>query len=175
MPVRTKENNQRLPRLYWKIKRGEGVFATRVQDEQGGEVEQTANEIEGVLSSVFVINDEGNKKKGIDPNQKVALTIFDDEAIHQLSANSTTNFASSLASRVVNLSRGDRIKLSIRKGKKDTVAFAEVQVLVDGEWTPCKWDQLDADKGKKIQQTLDIFEQHTAKSLPQPVEDSTTV
>jgi len=166
MPVRTTETEKRLPRLYWKIDIDKGMFSTTYTDEQGKKHTLEANEIEGTLGSVFVINDEGNAKEGIDAHQKVALTIFDDEAIHQIAARSGTNFACSLGSRVVNIPRAARIKLNLRRGtKKKTAFFANIQVLKpSGEWVECEYITFSADKAEKEAQCLKIFEDHPAKS-----------
>lgn len=174
MPIRTKETEKRLPRLYWKIQKGTGMFTTSFVDENGKNHTLTVNEIEGTLGSVFLIDDPGNPKADIKAHTKVALTIFDDEAIHQVAVKSSTNFAGSLASRIGQVARGQKIRLNVRKGtKKASVSFANIQVQTSaGDWAECSYVTMPEDEKEKEAMTLKIFEEHPAKSPRKSDSDS---
>lgn len=165
MPTRIKETEKRLPRLYWKVDTATGMFARDAQDEQGKKTTERVNEIEGRLGTVFVIEDKGNEGASVDPHMKVALTLFDEEAIHQIAVRSTTNFAYSLASRMESLTSGDSIRVSIRQGtRKKNAAFANIEILKPtGNWVEVAWKTMPENLEEKRALTLQIFADHPAK------------
>jgi hypothetical protein len=177
MPVRTNEEPVQLTRFFWKVEPKNGLFSTSFLEDDGSgnktRKKITANEIEGKLSSVFTAEDKGNEAEGIDPHTKGVITIFDQEAIHQLSMRLDTNFCASLACRLRYLKRGDTIRVRLRKGKKKNVTFAEVQCQTpSGEWVNVAWEP--ALEGDRTPQVTAIFEQHSAKHKHDEPQPSTT-
>lgn len=172
MPINEDDLTQtRLPRVYWKVvldNKGEPSFVGTYKDQEGVSHTLNGKSLEGVLSSVFTVEDPGYSAGDVMPSTKGVVTLFDEEYVHQISTRIFTNFASSLASRLTSLKRGDYVRVGARKGRKKKVFFAEVFYRKPGEeeWNEAQWEPMSTDSDEKSKRTKEIFESHQAKSYP---------